>query len=122
MTQHSIDEMKKAVGDLIGTLYVDATLGPRPRIEDIAQWPSTLVIRDTVDEVAALRTWQAAALPLLRVLADARIAYNRDGYEECLFCPWDAYMLPKELGHAADCPVTLARALLAESEKKGENK
>jgi hypothetical protein len=58
---------------------------------------------------------RAALIAVLTARAGADVI-ERDGWEACQFCEWDPYMVPKELGHKPDCPVTRARALLPESE------
>ena len=85
-----------------------------------------LMLSDAIDELAALRAWKAQAESLLRALARLDlINYSESDTWVCLLCSATTPHLLDDaddndtqarLHHITDCPVTLAKALLAESE------
>jgi len=90
------------------------------------------ILTHAVDGLAALRMWQEQAMPLLAALANAQPTTGSGCGYECMFCEMDGQPIvheqiykwrgterkrqTKEWTHNAVCPVTQARALLAESE------
>ena len=96
---------------------------------------SDVALRDLLAEVERLRAREAAALAIVREVAtEDTLAYEGDAGDDyrCVFCgghfDWrDGYEhtvpmreqmddIPRALIHAPDCPVTKARALLADEE------
>ena len=92
-------------------------------------------VADLLDEVERRRAREAAALAIVREVAtEDTLAYEGDAGDDyrCVFCgghfDWrDGYEhtvpmreqmddIPRALIHAPDCPVTKARALLADEE------
>jgi len=82
-------------------------------VQDKPQWPyvdaQVSMVKDALDELAALRAWRDRAVPLLRALADDYRYFDEDG--NCTFCE-----NRRADEHKWDCDIAQARALLAESE------
>lgn len=74
-------------------------------------------ISAAIDELRVLRTWRAAAEPLLHALVDSHVVDDDTVGWVCLYCRNEASMTSQT--HTADCPVTQARGLLGVSESKG---
>ena len=66
-------------------------------------------------ELATLRAWREAAIQLLQGFVREVIMGDGD-HQWCLLCDGTVAIIGMTLHHITDCPVTQARALLAESE------
>lgn len=111
MTEREDTRLEAALYRLVRECNMDRTDEVMRNAED----DLTRAIRDLV----ALRTWKAAALPLLRVLLPVAI-WQRCYGEGDFYCSCCLVDLPQE-HHAADCPVILAKALLVESEGQSDD-
>jgi hypothetical protein len=66
-------------------------------------------------EVDRLRAREAAAMAIVREVANAPDAYSHEAGNHCTFCHASSDDPPYDgVHHTPDCPVTKARALLAE--------
>ena len=74
-----------------------------------------LMQNDAIDELAVLRVWREAAIQLLQGFVREVTMCDGD-HQWCLLCDGAVAIIGTPLHHITDCPVTLARALLAESE------
>ena len=110
MTERKDTRLKAALFDLVSVCNMDRSDDVMSKAED----DLTRAIHDLV----ALRTWKATALPLLRALLPVAI-WQRCYGEGDFYCSCCLVDLP-QAHHTTDCPVTLAKALLAESETNND--
>ena len=132
VTRHAVDDWRDEYARLRAE---NARL-----LEERERWADTALIEservaDRSVTVAELRAREAAALAIVREVAtEDTLAYEGDAGDDyrCVFCgghfDWrDGYEhtvpmreqmddIPRALIHAPDCPVTKARALLADEE------
>ena len=137
MTDERLSEIRARVKNA----WAIQALGPA-NMGDLEPWQLQSIavayvddVADLLDEVERRRAREAAALAIVREVAtEDTLAYEGDAGDDyrCVFCgghfDWrDGYEhtvpmreqmddIPRALIHAPDCPVTKARALLADEE------
>lgn len=65
-------------------------------------------------EADSLRAREAAAMAIVRAVADRGVYFTLQNGRRCYFCEAETETYTGEPPHTPDCPVTNARALLAE--------